>query len=96
MSQKPASALYIPRGKDACRPSRQRLPSDSSTMTTGDICRSTPEGQTAGPAHHHHFLCLSGHSCSSGGGGASSRGVHAQQTAAFKGCETASNSAPCW
>lgn len=38
MSQKPARALYIPRGKDAWRPSRQRLPSDSSTMTTGDIC----------------------------------------------------------
>lgn len=39
MSQKPASALYIPRGKDGCRPSRHRFPSDTRTITTGDIWR---------------------------------------------------------
>ena len=39
ISQKPASALYIPGGKDGCRPSRQRFPSDTRTITTGDIWR---------------------------------------------------------
>lgn len=45
MSQKPARALYIPRGNDDWRPSRQRLPSDTRTITTGDIC-----GRTQNPS----------------------------------------------
>lgn len=41
MSQKPARALYMPRGKDDCLPSKHRFPSDTRTITTGDIWRMT-------------------------------------------------------
>lgn len=38
MSQKPDRAVNIPGGKEGWRARRQRLPSDTSVMTTGDTC----------------------------------------------------------
>lgn len=38
-SQKPASALYMPGGKELCRASRHLLPSDTRKITTGAICK---------------------------------------------------------
>lgn len=50
MSQKPARALYIPWGKEDWRPNKHRFPSDTRTITTGDIWRGTAEtSQTSRP-----------------------------------------------